>query len=295
MQLEKREFYIQQVFSFLKAISQYTGAVANESYYQAALEEWRQKPSFRNKMFYVLLNLKTQKVTWSKYAFQTVGFQDVDFEKGIRPPNGITLRDCLTMIKPNYLPMNVAFAKSPYQIAAKYPSVRQVLATLNPELILQFPIQLRDGKYYWTTQTGIPFELDKNNNIISNINIYHIETEYYDQRIPKPMVTVKGGRERNEKVEAFLQQQLSENFFRELLDFKPIVVKLVQAYNQHQNLTIEQAAIHLNTSKENIKTYNKTIKRAINQYFSEDINPFPTARAAALYLGRLLGDYLVLK
>ncbi|MEM8523911.1 MAG: hypothetical protein AAGG68_04670 [Bacteroidota bacterium] len=285
--------YHEQIINFLENLSQDTGDVINAEYCKRQLERLTQPPSLRNRIFYVIFNLKEQEITWSRFVHQTLGFQDINLEKPSK--NQITFRKYLGTIKPNYLPIYTAFGSCAYRLAKQQPQVRAELHKMNMQCMMQLPIRLKDGKYYWTTQVGIPFEVDSNNNLVSNINVYEIGLEYNGQKMLKPMILLKDGKERRTDLEKMLQQQLSEDFFEEFLGFKAKVVQLIKKYNEENPLNIETVADDLKTPIETIKAYNKLIKQRVNQYFSEDINPFPDAKSAARYLGRLLGDYLVLK
>lgn len=289
----KQNQYYQKMVNFLKDYSKNTGIVINEQNCRAKLATLVEPPSLRNRIFYLILNVKQQKITWSKYVHQTLGFQDAALDNSVETP--ITFRDFVVSIKPNYLPMYHAFGVCAYEVAERHPQIRQLLQEIDPSWIVQVPLKMKDGKYYWTTQVGMPFELDQHNNIVSHLTAYEIGMEYIDQRMLKPMVIVKGGKERRGDLEKMLQQQLAEDFFAEFLGFNPKVVQLIKVYNEESDVNISKAAEQLNMSPETIKDYNKLIKKSINQHFSEEVNRFPTALSAARYLGRLLGDYLVLK
>ncbi len=87
-------------------------------------------------------------------------------------------------IHPDYLQDYLSWGKAVYSYAHQKP---EILVPLQHCFRINFPLKLKDNKYYWVLMEAFPLELDENNRLISQFNAYTV-LQAFDVKEKIPLV-----------------------------------------------------------------------------------------------------------
>ncbi len=221
--------------------------------------------------FFMVINIKKQKVTWSQGVSNYLGYSD----NRVLQNNTFTFYDSLDIIHPDRRKQYLLFGWSAYQVSQMY---KEQLSSCHQQFMIKIPIRKRNGKFLWVKQTSMPFELDEDNNLISHLNLYYIIGKYKGQPIEKPIIfstSTANGRRRD------WEDLVSENTKLVSFPFSNSEEKLLGYYATDVKKTIQAAAESLKWSVHWVKELNKSILEKGKKNYS---NEFQSALEVAIYL-----------
>ena len=224
--------------------------------------------------FLTLVNIKNQELIWSYGVNKYLGYKDQYRGES----NEFTFYNSIDIVHEERRNQYLTFGFAAYEI---FQLNKQLMNSFQQQYMIKIPVRKRNGKYLWVKQTCMPFELDRNNNLISQINFYFIIGKYKGQPLEKP--TIFGMPEEKGRRKDW-EQLVTEKAKLIFFPFTGSEEKLLGFYAFCHDKTIAAASEQLNWSKDWVKGLNKSILDKGRRYYSKE---FKTATNIADYLKRL--------
>lgn len=92
----------------------------------------------------------------------------------------------IQLIHPAYLVEYLEWARATYAYVAEK-SKKRLMEPMRMSFRMDFPLKLKDGKFYWTQIEAYPLQLDKDNNMITHLNAYKVIKPYEETGRRQPL------------------------------------------------------------------------------------------------------------
>jgi DNA-binding CsgD family transcriptional regulator len=209
--------------------------------------------SSRNKQFFIAAGLKSLEVLFTHRLS--------DF---VKVSENFSLKEYLNLIHPDYLVDYLAWGRAAYVYVSKNPEAAKPLEYC---FRINFPMQLKDGNYYWVLMECYSLQIDKSNNILAQFNAYTIVDKYESRKKIPLAVNIWNDNFGNE---AFTKELWKCHFI-----LKPFVLTGVQReifdlIKGEPTLSNSEVAERLDKKINNVNVLNK-------QILARGRDSFPTA------------------
>ncbi len=232
-------------------------------------------------VFYILVDNKISKISWSMRLFKYLGYPDVSHRD-----TALSVKEVLSWIRPEELPVFLSNALSVYEEANKN---GKILQSYKKSVSYQIEVHMRNynGKYFHLLQQSIPMGFDENCQLISHLNIYTIIADGYRPNVmPLSQVYIDPSNRHpfNEIIHDHISEVLSKF---QVLNFNYSHKQIIKAYKEDSELTVLQLVNQLRLSEHSIRKYQKDILQKINAAFGMTFTSLKPA-LQSLFISRIL-------
>ena len=262
---------IAEIDAFLKAYLPQIKAPVNRE------EAWRalrriERSFLTNRCFFLVFNLKQQDITWSHNLPARLPFLD----KKRDVDHTLHFTDFVGRVHPNYRWWFLEHSLCTFELFWEE-AIRRRTDMLKQTYSLQFPVLLKDGRYWWVSQHVMPLELDGHKRLVSHLTEYHVVGPFQKQLPPMP--TLLFGSDRRMDLEKKQLARFAKKFLQRL-DLREEELALVRLYLARPEISIPKAAEVLGISPNTVKKYNRRIVRRAGSLIPFD---FRSAKEAVLF------------
>lgn len=216
---------------------------------QKVFEDLRANPLMPQK-FALVLNIKTQEIEFH-----------LNTEKFLTYKGVFDLKKFFQLLHPDFIMDYLKWGQSVYTYVIQN---RHLLDPLNQNARITIPLKLSDGQYHWVQQEALPLQADKDNNLVSHLNIYTVLHEMDEkENVQLSSRLYNNGFE----VKEWTQMLWKDFFTRRPFDLTEELQRII--YLLHQDMTLDNKAIaeHLGKSKHTIDKQNKHILARAREAF----------------------------
>lgn len=256
-------------YLFLKSLTKYFGPPVHlsDEACQKFLTDLENDPLMSNR-FALMANIKTFDIVWQ-----------LNFDKFFKYKGKLTVDKFFFKIHPDYLIDYIKWGEACYLYAAE---IKDQLIPLQQMTRITIPMKLKDEQYYWVLQEAIPLQLDKDNNMITHIQLYSI-IRPFEKKEELPFVGYVWD-------EGFKHEEWSKAIWKRYFTRQPFILtpelnRIMDLMIQNPHISNGEIADQLGKQKNTIDMQNKQILAKARQSFPNQT--FETVRDVAQFLSDL--------
>jgi hypothetical protein len=204
-------------------------------------------------------DLKTNAIMSQKFALvlniktQTIDFQ-LNTDSFLSYKGQFDLKKFFDAVHPDFIIDYLRWGQAVYSYAIKN---RDLLEPMNQSARITIPLKLSDGKYHWVLQEALPLQVDKDNNLVSHLNIYTILYELEEKEDVKLESRIYN---KGFEMKEWTKVVWKEFFTRRPFDLPDELKRILFALHDNLSLDNKTLAEQLdNKSKHTIDRQNKQI------------------------------------
>ena len=184
-----------------------------------------------------------------------------NLEKFVAFKKQFTINAYFRLIHLDYVGDYIKWGEMVYQYAD---SMREVLAPMKQNFRITIPLKLIDGHFHWVLMEAYPLQMDRDNNMISHLNIYTVLSRF-DAKVYVPLV---GDIWYNNTQ----QQDWTHDLWKKVATHRAFILtptqsQIVAVLNQNMDFSNAEIALALNKTKNNVDIQNKLILARARETF----------------------------
>lgn len=224
---------------------------------------------FNNNKFYLVVNLK-------KVPSKVIHHNKVD--KLYRVKNHLSINQFLGLIHPNYVTPLAKWMEVAYAYAEEMSQNKKLS---NQSWVLNFPMRMKNGNYYWVSQQASVWQLDKNGRVYSHINEYTIHEEF-DEKSKRKVIGIIWDEEFQHQIWTNEVRKRFTLLNNKIPTFTPKELEILALFLKDKNQTNKGIAQELSILVVTVEKHNKNILNKARTAFPDD--KFGKAKEVALFL-----------